>query len=171
MRAVYSVNAGADHVATLTISFRASPDLYAELDAVAKQAGKTTSAVVTEFVQSGLAAMRAGAAGPTGREAESLRKILEGIDELRAGAKAQRDTIKVVRALKKGLADLPKNVVGTWAALAGPVLQDGLDSTLVPKLEEVKKALRSAVGNFITLGFPELPKEEVREHVKKIFET
>lgn len=152
------------------ISARVAPELAADIEAIETQEGKTKTEVIEDLIRAALDA-RKGAGAKTDPSAKVLAQVLAAIEGMmsRPAPDTSSAVATQVASLKVECETLCNEVSDQQRRVVELVHDDA---------EAVKRevaALKNGLGVVLVtvLGrlFPHLPKEEVRQMVKKSFES
>lgn len=148
-------------MATVTVSFRVTPELLTELDSAAKRAGKERAAFLVELVE-------AAVEGKSSGEGEVATKLVEAVERLEEGVQAQ------AKRHARKLSELA-------AAVERLPTQKDLDELLdadrgkgtemvAAEVALLRKNLQVALSNLCLIARPELNRDEIVAVLQKSFE-
>ena len=149
-----------------TISYRPDPEILARIETVQHETGKKyLSETLAELVQAGLDARTP----PTRSQSDpgpQLTRLVGLLERLTAEAATPRPDPVALDAIAGRLDRLPAALLDEMDARLGRLAE-----LLAEDVADIRKGLRTAVGNFIRLAYPKLEPEKIIKLVNEAFES
>jgi predicted DNA-binding protein len=148
--------------AKVAVSARVSPEVAADIEAIVSRTGRTKTEVIEDLIRAGLDAGKP-TAERVDKSAEALAQVLAAVEGLKARANAEppKDTANI--------ADLVSEVESLQRRTAELVNADA--ESVKSEIKALKNGLGVVLVTMLGRVFPDMPKEEVRQMVKKSFDS
>lgn len=148
--------------AKVAVSARVAPEIATDIEAIASRTGRTRTDVIEDLIRAGLDAGKPSAERPD-KAAEALGQVLAAVEDMKAVANAEP------RANTAIVSDIAEAIETLQARTAELVSAD--TESVKAEIKALKNGLGVVLVTMLGRVFPDLSKEEVRQMVKKSFES
>lgn len=148
--------------AKVAVSARVAPEIASDIEAIVTRTGRTKTDVIEDLIRAGLDAGKPSAERPD-KTAEALAQVLAAVEGLKTTASAEPTQNAA------SVADFAREVASLQARTAELVNADS--ESVKSDIKALKNGLGVVLVTMLGRVFPDMPKEEVRQMVKKSFES